>query len=148
MAVYFGVIHKVAGSNYSISLPDLPGCASARSGLGDLEAAAREAVSLYLKNRRGQKEALPSPSEYADIYAKHARDEGFFGVILVTVELRAKRVRINISLPEADLRYIDTTARRYGLDRSGFMLFAVKHMMSSTAQDTPKTSLRSEISHC
>jgi predicted RNase H-like HicB family nuclease len=132
MAAYFGVIHKEIDSDYGISFPDLPGCVSAGSTLDELDAMAREALRLHLEGMLEDKDTPPLPSEYADIYAKNAHNEGFFGVTLVTVEPRTKRVRINISLPEADLKYIDAMAHQYGLDRSGFMLFAAKRVRYTT----------------
>lgn len=42
--------------------------------------------------------------------------------------------RVNISLPEDDLKHIDDMAQRYGLDRSGFMLFAAKNMMEAASR--------------
>jgi predicted RNase H-like HicB family nuclease len=135
MAAFFGIIHKDNDSDYGISFPDLPGCVTAGSTLDELDAMAREALRLHIEGLLEDGETLPSSSEYADIYAHHVHDEGFVGVILVTVTPRTKRVRVNISLSEADLRYIDAMANQYGLDRSGFMLFAAKQMRQQSAHD-------------
>jgi predicted RNase H-like HicB family nuclease len=135
MAAYFGVIFKEINSDYGISFPDLPGCISAGSTLDELDTMAREALRLHLEGMLADREALPVPSDCADIYAKNVHSKGFFGVTVVTVEPRTKRVRINISLAEADLKYIDTMAHQYGLDRSGFMLFAAKQMRYANAHN-------------
>jgi predicted RNase H-like HicB family nuclease len=101
MAAYFGVIHKDEDSDYGISFPDFPGCVSASSTLEDLDVMAKEALRMHIEGLLEDKEILPAPSKYADICARYVHDKGFAGVTLVTVSPRTKRVRVNISLPEA-----------------------------------------------
>lgn len=134
MAVYFAVIHKDATSDYGISFPDLPGCVSAASSLEELDIMGREALKLHIEGMLEDKESLPTPSDYQSVYEQSAADAGFVGVTLVAVKPRTKRVRVNISLPEDDLKHIDALAQQYGLDRSGFMLFAAKNMQGAASR--------------
>lgn len=127
MATYFGVIHKEKNSDYGISFPDLAGCISAGSTLEELNVMAREALKLHLDSMEEDGDDIPAPStSYADIYEQYKDDEGFFGLTLISVAQKVKRVRINVSLPKDDLELIDTLADKHGLDRSGFLLLAAK----------------------
>lgn len=131
MSTYYGVIHKDPDSDYGIHFPDLPGCYSAGSTLDELDVMAKEAISLHLEGLQEDGDPIPAPStDYKQLYKEHCEEEGFYGLTLVTVPEKVKRVRVNISLPEQDLQYIDTVADKYGLDRSGFLLFAAKKVGS------------------
>ena len=126
MAGYFGVIYKDQQSDYGIAFPDLPGCVSAGSSLEELDAMAREALKLHLAGMQEDGQEPPSPTPAREILAAHGSDDGFQGITLVTAPHRIKRVRVNISLPEQDLRLIDAAADKLGMDRSGFLISAAK----------------------
>lgn len=127
MATYYGVIHKDSDSDYGIQFPDVPGCISAGSTLEELDVMGKEALKFHLDSLEEDGEHIPEPtSSYAEIYEQYKHDEGFFGVTLVSIQRKAKRVRVNVSLPEDDLALIDTMAEKHGLDRSGFLLLAAK----------------------
>lgn len=135
MSTYYAVIHKSDGSDYGMSFPDLPGCISAGSTLEELEVMGKEALTLHLEGMEEDGEPIPSPSlDTKQIFAEYSKDEDFYGITLVTVQEKVKRVRVNISLPEQDLKYIDTVADKYGLDRSGFLLFAAKKVGSGACE--------------
>lgn len=131
MATYFGVVHKDETSDYGLSFPDLPGCITAASSLEELDGMGREALRLHIEGLLEDGETLPEPQTYLSVYNQYAHDSGFVAVLMIAAKPRGKRVRVNISLREDDLEYIDGMARQYGMDRSGFMLFAAKKVSSS-----------------
>ena len=49
MTDYIALIRKEAGSDFGVSFPDLPGCATAGKDLDEALAFAREALALHLK---------------------------------------------------------------------------------------------------
>ena len=133
MPAYFAVIHKDEGSSYGVSWPDLPGCISAADTLGELDAMAREAMQLHLEGMREDGEELPAASSFEEVRAAHQDDEGFFGVVLVSVPDEVKRRTISLRVPEIDLAVIDSAAASRNLDRTAFMVAAAKKMARGEA---------------
>lgn len=133
MPAYFAVIHKDEGTAYGVSWPDVPGCVSAADTVGEIEAQAREALQFHLKGMREDGEAFPEASSFAEVYDAHRDDEGFFGVILVTVPDKPKRLPINMRVSEIDLAVIDRAAEAQGLDRTTFMVAASKKVARGEA---------------
>ena len=68
---YAIVIEKAAG-NYSVYVPDLPGCVSTGGTISEVESEIREAISFHLDGMREDGLAIPAPTsqvEYVDIAA-------------------------------------------------------------------------------
>ena len=62
--MYFPIaIHKEPGSDYGVTVPDLPGCFSAGSTIDEAMLMAREAIELYLDTVVEEGRDLPTPSE-------------------------------------------------------------------------------------
>jgi len=126
MPAYFGVIHKEEKSDYGISWPDLPGCISAGSTLEELDAMAREALQLHLEGMHEDGDAIPAPSPHDEVFAAHCDDDGFYGVVLVTVPDVIRLRAISLRVAETDLDVIDRAATARGLNRTAFMVQAAK----------------------
>jgi len=56
-------IHKDPGSDYGVTVPDLPGCFSAGSTIDEAMLMAREAIELYLESLTEENEEWPTPSD-------------------------------------------------------------------------------------
>ncbi|MFB2876600.1 type II toxin-antitoxin system HicB family antitoxin [Floridanema aerugineum] len=56
------VIFEWAGSNYSVYVPDLPGCISTGKTLEETENNIKEAIQLYIDTFREDGRAIPEPS--------------------------------------------------------------------------------------
>ena len=56
-------IHKDPGSDYGVTVPDLPGCFSAGSTVDEAMLMAREAIELYLDTLIEEGREIPLPSE-------------------------------------------------------------------------------------
>ncbi|MFW5498662.1 MULTISPECIES: type II toxin-antitoxin system HicB family antitoxin [unclassified Maridesulfovibrio] len=127
MASYYAVIHKDDGSDYGVSFPDFPGCISAGVTLEEAEVMAKEALDLHVDGMKEDGEDIPAPNlDFKGIYEEYSRDEDFHSLMLINIPEKIKRVRVNISVPEQDLKFIDTVADKYGMDRSAFLVLAAK----------------------
>jgi predicted RNase H-like HicB family nuclease len=57
------VIHKYPNSDYSVSIPDLPGCFSAGSTIDESISMAQEAAECHIEGLLIDSELIPSPSD-------------------------------------------------------------------------------------
>jgi predicted RNase H-like HicB family nuclease len=87
--MYFPIaIHKDPGSDYGVTVPDLPGCVSGGSTVDEAMLMAREAVELYLDTLLEEGRDIPEPSDIETL----RRDPDFADAIwaLVTVDYQGK----------------------------------------------------------
>ena len=64
MSTYFPIaIHKDPGSDYGVTVSDLPGCFSAGSTIDEAMLMAREAIELYLDTLVEDGRDIPIPTE-------------------------------------------------------------------------------------
>ena len=123
--MYPVVIHKERGTDFGVSVPDLPGCFSAGETMQKALEAAREAIAAHIEGILIDEERVPAP-ESIDA---HQRNPDYAGGVwaLVPVDLlklSGKAKRINITLPERALKELDSCAKVLGETRSGFLLRA------------------------
>lgn len=130
MRQYIALIHKDADSDYGVSFPDLPGCVTAGVDLDDARAMAVEALALHLDGLGEDGEAVPAPSSLEAIMADRANMDAV-AIVVQAPEGAVKAVRVNITIPEPDLRAIDQFAEAHGFTRSGFLLRAAKKEMAA-----------------
>jgi len=130
MRHYIALIHKDAGSDYGVSFPDFPGCVTAGATLDEARANASEALALHVEGMVEDGEAIPEPSSLESIMADLENRSGVAILVQLAGE-QVRAVRINITLPEPDLREIDAYAESHGFTRSGFLLHAARHEMEN-----------------
>jgi len=129
MRQYIALIHKDVDSDYGISFPDFPGCATAGATLDEAREMAEEALAFHIEGLEKDGEALPEPSSLETVMADLENREGV--AILVPAPNRpARSVRINITLPADVLSDVDRYAEAQGLTRSGFLARAAKREMA------------------
>ncbi len=124
-------VHKDAGSAYGAAFPDFPGCFTAADDLQDLPAAALEAVQAHFG---ADDNPIPEASA-PDQWASNPDYQGGFWM-LVDVDLakvRAKAVRLNISLPESLVPRLDAAAKARNQSRSAFLAAAAEREMVRAA---------------
>ena len=129
MAHYIALIHKEADSDFGVSFPDFPGCVSAGSTLDEARRMGAEALALHIEGLAEDGEPIPEPAGLDDIMHDPANRDGV--AILIPADVKAKIVRVNITLPEDALRAIDAYAEGRGLTRSGFLLNAARREMAA-----------------
>lgn len=130
MHTYFAAIHKDPDSDFGVSFPDVPGCYTAGSTLAEAEAMAKEALAAHLEFMKDEGLELPECRAYLDVLIEVKDDEGFVALLLVVIPEKIKRVRLNVSFSEADLKIIDRAAEERHLDRSAFLALAAKKIAS------------------
>ena len=129
------VIHKDRGSDYGVTVPDLPGCFTAGTTLDEAIAMAKEAIELHLEGLIEEGQPVPKPGtaeQYKD--APEFRGGVWAVVSISPARLRVKAKRINISIPERVLDIVDSIARAENETRSGLLVKAV----GAYVRKTPK----------
>ena len=72
-------------------------------------------------------EEIPPPSTLDAILTDRHNRKAI--PMLVPVEIPVKAVRVNVMIPDRDLKAIDRYAKRHGMTRSGFLVAAAKQAM-------------------
>ena len=119
------VIHKEKGSDYGVSVPDLPGCFSAGKTMQEALESARVAVAAHIEGMRLDGDRVPPPTSIDAHQGSPDYAGGVWALVPVepgTFSGRAKR--INITVPERALTELDACAKSFGETRSGFLLRA------------------------
>jgi predicted RNase H-like HicB family nuclease len=123
---YIALIRKESDSDFGVSFPDLPGCVTAGRTLDEALAAAREALALHLEGLAEDGAAIPEPSTLEAVMAKRAHRDAVAALVPAPV-IKARAVRVNVTLPEDLLDAIDSTAGPGG--RSGFLAEAAQYKL-------------------
>ena len=132
MTDYIAIIHKEGDSDFGVSFPDFPGCATAGRTLDDARTMAQDALSLHIEGLLEDGGALPAPSLLETVMSERGNREGV--AILVSAPRRAPRsVRVNVTIAADELAEIDAYATRHGLTRSGFLAAAARRKLDESA---------------
>lgn len=129
---YSIVLHKDSESDYSVTVPDLPGCFSAGNTIEEALSMAKEAIECHIEGMFMDGEAIPK----SDPIEKHQMNPenagGIWGIIEIDIsQLSSKSKRVNITLPEYLLNTVDNYAKKHGETRSGLLAHAVTEYISS-----------------
>lgn len=124
MTHYVALIHKEASSDFSVSFPDFPGCITAGETLEEARLMAEEALALHIEGMVDDNEAIPPPAPLDEIMKVRENTEAV--AFLVDAKIAERAIRINVSIPEKELKAIDAYAQSRGLSRSGLLLKAAK----------------------
>ncbi|WP_020508147.1 type II toxin-antitoxin system HicB family antitoxin [Lamprocystis purpurea] len=104
---------------HGVTIPDFPGCFSAADRWEDLPAKVQEAVEVYCE---GEDLNIPEPTPWETIASRPDYQDGVW--LLADIDLtrlRARSVRLTVSLPEGLVRRIDAYAKAQHMSRSGFL---------------------------
>lgn len=122
MIHYPVVIHKDPGSDYGVSVPDLPGCVSAGATVDEALAMAKEAVELHLEGIIEEGGVIPLPTPIERLRAEPDYADGAWAIVAVDeTTLRVKIARVGVTMPQRVLDAIDRHARATGDTRSGLL---------------------------
>ncbi|MGA9704889.1 type II toxin-antitoxin system HicB family antitoxin [Pseudomonas sp.] len=128
------VVHKDVDSDYSVTVPDVPGCFSAGGSFSEALDNVRDALALHLEGLVADEQKLPQALE-VDAHLDNADYAGGVWAIVdfdLTPYL-GRSVRFNASLPEQLLLRIDERVQkdhRYA-SRSGFLATAALRELSA-----------------
>ena len=124
MTEYVALIHKEVDTDFGVSFPDFPGCITAGSTLEEARAMAEEALAFHIEGMIEDGEAIPAPSSLDEIMK--IRENRDAVAVLVDAKQQDRAIRVNVTIPESDLRAIDNYAQNHGLSRSGLLVKAAK----------------------
>ncbi len=131
MTDYIALIHKDRNSDFGASFPDFPGAITAASNLEELRRLAEELLVFHVEGMIADGDVIPEPTSLDDI-TQHPDYRDAVAVLAVRAPPAiATSVRINITMPESELKRIDRYAAKHGLTRSGFLLRAAQHDMTA-----------------
>jgi len=126
------VIHKDPQSDFSVTVPDLPGCYSAGSSVEEAMIMAKEAIECHIEGMLLDGETIPGVApidEHKDILEYK---DALWAIIEVDLtKLSVKSKRVNITISENLLQMVDHYAKRHGESRSGLLAQAVTEYMNS-----------------
>src|SRR5260370_42352877 len=98
MATYIAILRKDRRSDYGVSFPDLPGCATAGRTLEEARKNAAEALALHLEGLVAENLDIPEPRSLDKILLEREHRAGV--PFLVDAEGPPSRaVRVNVTLP-------------------------------------------------
>ena len=107
------VIHKDADSDFSVTVPDVPGCFSAGTTFSEALENVHEALALHLEGLVADDEALPQGQEVDAHLGNPDYADGVWAVVDVDLTpYLGKSVRFNASLPEHLLNRIDEKVQK------------------------------------
>ena len=122
---YIAYLHKENSSDYGVSFPDFPGCATAGKTLQEAYKMAAEALALHIQGMIEDGETIPEPSTLDQLAGDPDLGDGM--VALVHAEAPGKTVRFNVTAREGQLEAIDRLAKASGMNRSAFLVQAALH---------------------
>ena len=119
------VIHKERGTDYGVSVPDLPGCFSAGETMQKALESAGEAIAAHIEGMLIDGNRVPPPGTIDTHRENPDYAGGVWAIVPVDLaKLSGRARRINITLPERALQEVDSCAKAIGETRSGFLLRA------------------------
>ena len=126
------VIHKDPDSDYSVTVPDLPGCFSAGYSVEDALQEVVEAIELHLEGMLVDGESLPKPLPIETHQLDPNYADGIWAVVTVDLnKISGETKRINITLPERVITMMDRYATAHGKSRSGLIAEAAVEYIAS-----------------
>jgi len=129
------IIHKDSGSDYGVTVPDLPGCYSAGSTLDAALLNSEEAILTHVEGLMLDDELIPNPSPLERYNNKKDLMGGTLSLVNVDFSnLEGKSKRINISVPERLLTKFDSFAKKEKETRSGFLVHAALEYINQQAK--------------
>ncbi|MFZ6050186.1 type II toxin-antitoxin system HicB family antitoxin [Pseudomonas sp. CR3202] len=121
------VLHKDLGSDFGVTVPDVPGCFSSGVTVAEALDNVQEALALHFEGLVADDQPLPQAQDIDVHYANPDFAGGVWAVVDFDVTpYLGKAVRFNATLPENLLHRIDERVKRdhrYA-SRSGFLATA------------------------
>jgi predicted RNase H-like HicB family nuclease len=125
------IIHKDPGSDYGVTVPDLPGCFSAGETLEEALENAQEAVLTHTEGMMKDSDPIPSPTSLERLRELVTDTDVIWAVVSVDLAKLSERAkRVNITIPEKLLGKIDSFAEKEGESRSELLVSAAMEYIS------------------
>ncbi len=131
MANYIALIHKESDSDFGVSFPDFPCCVTAGKTIDEAKDMAQEALSGHVSVMTEFGERIPTPSNLDKIVSSPDSSDVVAFFIVTIQDKKSKKVRVNITVPEEELKRIDSFAKQHGMTRSAFLLKAAQETIQT-----------------
>jgi len=127
------VIHKDEGSDFGVTVPDIPGCYSAGDSYDEALQNAIEAIQCHLEGLLLDNESLPVASSIDNWINDQDYTDGVWAMVDVDLaQISGKVKRVNITLPERVLNLIDLYGKSLSIkNRSAFLTDAALDFMAN-----------------
>jgi predicted RNase H-like HicB family nuclease len=127
------VIHKDEGSDFGVTIPDIPGCFSAGDSYDEALQNAIEAIQCHLEGLLLDNESLPVASSIDNWINDQDYTDGVWAMVDVDLaQISGKVKRVNITLPERVLNLIDLYGKSHSIkNRSAFLTDAALDFMAN-----------------
>ncbi|MDF1654861.1 MAG: type II toxin-antitoxin system HicB family antitoxin [Coxiellaceae bacterium] len=113
---YAIVIFKDKKSDYSVSIPDIPGCFSAGGSYEEAITNAKEAIECHIEGLLIDCEPVPLANPVDHYMNEKEYKGGTWALVDIDLsQLSGKSKRINITLPERVLRVMDAYTRNHNV---------------------------------
>ena len=131
MTTYIALLRKDPDSDFGVDFPDFPGCITAGSTLEETRKMAQEALHAHVECMVELCQRVPEPSSLDDVMADPENAEAIpFPVALP--ERRGKRINVDLTISEADVRKLDALAKKQGKSRSAVLTEAARRMIAAS----------------
>ena len=126
------IIHKDPGSDYGVTVPDLPGCFTIGDTVDDAIVQTVEAIECHIEGLVLDSETIPTPRSIEFHQKNPDYADGIWALVSVTLDkLPGESRRVNITMHELLLALIDQHAKQHGETRSGFIAQATMEFIAS-----------------
>jgi predicted RNase H-like HicB family nuclease len=130
LTTYIALLRKDPDSDFGVDFPDFRGCITAGSTLEEARAMAREALAGHIACMAELGQPIPEPSSLEAVMADADNAEAIPFLVAVP-DQPTRTVRINVTMPETDLKVIDAVARKQGKSRSALLTEAVRRLIAA-----------------
>jgi predicted RNase H-like HicB family nuclease len=131
MTTYIALLRKDPDSDFGVDFPDFPGCITAGSTLEETRHMAAEALEFHIEGMLEEGLPIPPPSPLDAIMADPENAETIPFPVAVP-DHDEGGVRVELTLPKADLKKFDALARKQGKSRAALLTEAVRRMIAQS----------------
>jgi predicted RNase H-like HicB family nuclease len=135
MANYIAIVHKETKSDFGVSFPDFPGCITAGKNIDEAKDMAQEALTLHIQGMLEDGEQLPVPSRLEEIMSDPDYANAIAYLVVSVPDAKPRTIRVNVTVPEMTLKQIDAAAKKRGMSRSSFLVYAAQNAIQSIQSD-------------
>lgn len=107
-ATYYPAIIDRSASGFGVTFPDFPGCIANGATINEAAINGEAALALHVEAMVKDKDALPDPSDFAEVVKLDQPDD--VAGVMIRANVPVKVERVLISLDSALLRAIDAVA--------------------------------------
>lgn len=121
---YIAVVEKENDKQFGVFFPDFMGCVSVGKNLEEAEEMAHEALQFHIDGMLKDGEDLPKAKTLDEIKKKYKKAKIF---LVISVKIRTKATRINITIDEKLLRKLDKFLLNRNETRSSFFAKSIEN---------------------